>query len=251
MNNIFTLGADPEAFLYNTDLEMYVPSELYFHGTKDEPEDLAPGYAVLCDNLMVEFNIPPASTKLDFVANLNQAIEFIQQKLPEEVEIRFNNSAVFSDKALQFPTANMFGCAPQENMYNIMLLCPDDFPPNVRFAGGHIHVGMKINNLKKMIKLFDLHIGLPLAAAEPRTELSRRDIYGAPGTYRTTSYGFEYRTPSCEWLQSNDKIEWVWDSVERIVEDYHNEGIFLPDDNEVFQAFEQPELARELIADYA
>ena len=248
----YTVGADPEGFLKEINGE-FLPSEFFFSGSKDNPENENGGYATLCDNLMVEFNIPPAESKLQFVSFLNQGIEFIQQKLPEEVKLVFNQSAKFNEDFINLPSAKTFGCAPQSNMYGIESKNYKDIPKNTRFAGGHIHLGVPegIKDLPRMVKCFDLFVGLPLLSDEEFSGKSRKNFYGNPGTYRITSYGFEYRAPSCEWLSSNKSIEWVWDAIERAITIYCEEDLNLPSDNIIIEAFNSKERALTLIKEYS
>lgn len=249
----YTLGTDPEGFLKDKESGQYLPSEFFFNGAKDAPEIMAEGYATLCDNLMVEFNVPPASTKLEFVSFINQGIEFIQQKLPKDVELVFNQAVKFDPGFLEIPSALMFGCAPQLNMYGIESKHFNEIPKDVRFAGGHIHLGVPegIKDLPRLVKCFDLFVGLPLLSPEEFSRNSRKDFYGNPGTYRETSYGFEYRTPSCEWLKSNSSIEWVWDAVERAVSIYLDSELNLPSDSSIIRAFSNINLANSLIKEFS
>lgn len=244
----FTLGADPELFLYDTLSKRYIPSNTYFQGGKNNPEPFGQGYAVLCDNLMVEFNIPPSDNKKDFIASLNTAIEYIRQRVPNTVELHFNQSAKFDEESLNDESSKEFGCAAQENIYGILMGSMMDIPENIRFAGGHIHFGTDEQlDIKRMVTCFDIFLGIPMFVDEKEEIYSRADIYGNPGTYRETSYGFEYRTPSNEWLQSNDRMEWVYNQISKAVKIYSDEELKLPSDEEIFMAFQTKGAAKELM----
>lgn len=249
----FTLGADPEAFIYDTVNKRFVPSCEHFKGTKNEAESFGEGFGVLCDNLMVEFNIPPSDNKADFVANLNIAVEHINSKLPKGMELRFTEQAMFDDEALQAETAWEFGCAAQSNLYNLELLPSMLMDEHKRFAGGHIHFGVenpKELDLPRLIKCFDLFVGLPLFLDREDETSTRVVFYGAPGTYRKTPYGFEYRTPSNEWVNSNESISWVYDQVVKAYEIYSEADLELPTDEEIHEGFKHEAKGLKLIKKY-
>ena len=77
-----TIGADPELFLINPDNNTLVSAIDKFGGTKDIPVPLGigDGYNVLEDNVMVEFNIPPAFTADRFVEYIQKSLNKIEQK---------------------------------------------------------------------------------------------------------------------------------------------------------------------------
>lgn len=122
-----------------------------------------------------------------------------------------------------------FGCEPSLNAYED----GKPFLPEVngrkhpwRYAGGHLHFGLDgviLNYIKeierkklpfgvaykeyqrlldpkeaiKIVKLFDLTIGLPLSLIfSSKDEFQRRQLYGRAGEYRMQKWGIEYRVPS-------------------------------------------------------
>ena len=62
LNNI-TIGADPELFLINTETGKVVSSIGIIPGEKGNPyrsKDMPKGFGLEIDNILAEFNIPPA-----------------------------------------------------------------------------------------------------------------------------------------------------------------------------------------------
>ena len=76
MKNIvdnISLGADPELFLFNHDSNEVISAEGIIGGTKENPRRISKdeAYGLQEDNVMVEFNIPPAKTKDEFRDSIN------------------------------------------------------------------------------------------------------------------------------------------------------------------------------------
>lgn len=232
----FTIGADPELFIFNTENKEFIPSFEIFKGGKRNPEIFYEEYAVLSDNAMVEFNIPPSDNELDFITRLNTAMEYIQRRLPENCFLTVDEEAEFSKQYTKNERFMEFGCAPQKNMYNIPGKHPYEIPENIRFAGGHIHIGINGQfDKKRLVKFLDIFVGLPLLTY--KNKISRQDFYGMPGNFRDTSYGLEYRTPSNNWLKSNESISNLYQSVNKAVQLCFDKSIKELSDNEIIEAF--------------
>ena len=74
----FTIGTDPEFFLQSQETQEFVPASMFFlEHNKDNPKDFGGGFGVLRDNVMVEFNVPPASSKEEFISNLNKVSKIL------------------------------------------------------------------------------------------------------------------------------------------------------------------------------
>lgn len=110
------VGSDPEIFLINEDNEG-VPSEHYFKGDKDAPEDKGGGFFLLCDNVMVEFNTPPVDTKEDFVRNHIIALDMIKAELPDYINLDIVASKRFAKDKLRSKLARTFGCMPDFDVW--------------------------------------------------------------------------------------------------------------------------------------
>lgn len=258
MITLLTSGTDPEIFLVNEENEG-IPSEQYIKGDKNEVTDLTEevgkGFSILCDNVMVEFNIPPCSNKQDFVESHKKMIKYIQSILPEYIYTDISASKQFSPEKLKSKLAKTFGCSPDFNAWTI---CQNKAPnaknSTLRTCGGHIHIGydkIDFDTSIKLLKLFDYFLGIPSIILDKDTE--RRKMYGNAGCFRLKEYGFEYRTLSNFWLQSTELMEWVWDQINYVFDFYNANPDFNFEDGDIIvncinnQDFE---LAYELIEKY-
>jgi hypothetical protein len=214
----FTIGADPEFFI--TDKNGNIESaEGLIGGTKNKPRKFDDrGFFMQEDNVMVEFNIPPASTKQQFSDNMEYALEYLETFLDlMGYKPYYKPSALFSKEQLETPGACMFGCSPEYNVYtqsNNPTINAKDF--SYRFAGGHVHIGYDFQyeeDADMLIKALDITLGLPALFLDPDTK--RREAYGKAGSCRFTSYGLEYRVLSNFWLKMNGGFNWVYEGVEK------------------------------------
>jgi hypothetical protein len=206
-----TIGADPELFLINEN-GVGIPSEEYFVGTKDNPTDLGGGYQLLCDNVMVEYNIPACNTEQEFVDANNTMLNYINNSIPEYVHIDLVSSKTFIAEKLRSKIASQFGCSAD---YNAWLLEVNPKPKaknnKLRTAAGHIHIGYpEISHDKSWyyIKLLDYFLALPSLLIDEDTK--RREMYGKAGCFRLSHFGFEYRTLGNFWLRSDELMRWVY-----------------------------------------
>lgn len=205
------LGADPEWFL--TDGQQVVSAIGKIGGTKTKPRPLDNNVSVQEDNVAVEYNIKPASSAYDWICGHLRAKELITREVePLGLKPLVLASHVFSDEQLDDPRAWVFGCEPDFDAWNLKVNPkPHSEEPNLRSAGGHIHVGYeKPNKVKSVdyVRAMDLFVGLPLMVADNDTK--RMQLYGKAGAMRFKKYGFEYRTPSNLWTMTEDLISWAY-----------------------------------------
>lgn len=204
-----TLGADPELFLRDVNTGGVVPVCGLIGGSKDDRlplEGMAEGYAVQEDNVMLEFNIPPASNPNRFARYIRDGLLAIEnliriRNLPLEVD--YSSERLFSDGQLSHPQAQTFGCSPDFDGYKMGAPCRPinaDRLGGWRFAGGHVHIGYDYEHVPHHVvaQLCDLFLGLPSVALDKQAQ--RRNRYGQPGRFRPTEYGIEYRTLSNFWI---------------------------------------------------
>ena len=207
-----TFGADPELFLRDTDTGDVAPACGLFGGTKGEPapiRGLPTGFGVQEDNVMLEYNIPPAIGRAQFASQLWTAYEAVQRLVHTKgYEIDVNPSRVFGLEKLQHPSSRIFGCSPDFNAY----ARGEPLPPiddtilrheagEWRFAGGHVHIGYTAELPHFVVAAFaDIFLSLPMLGFDLQGE--RRKHYGTAGRYRPTSYGIEYRTLSNAWVHT-------------------------------------------------
>ena len=201
------VGADVEVFLTKDD--HVVPCVGLVEGTKDkpwQPPDFVKGFALQEDNVMLEFNVPPASSLWAWEENLRTARKMLKQYTPPEhkyIVVEHNN---FIPKDLRSTQAKTIGCEPDFDAYSggeERTFC--GVLGNTRTCGGHIHLGGDFNCPDFVAALFaDLLIGtLPDVRSRggPRAEW-----YGKAGIYRPKPYGIEYRTPSNRWFSDRSTI---------------------------------------------
>jgi hypothetical protein len=139
----------------------------------------------------------------------------MQRSLSYLPELSFSKLSciVFPDDQLTSPLAHIFGCEPDfdawENKENYK---PEPPHPNMRSAGGHVHIETKEEPLS-VIRKMDLFLGVPSVLMD--TGEDRKKLYGKAGAHRVKSYGVEYRVLSNFWIFEPRLIKWVWDNVER------------------------------------
>lgn len=223
----YTVGTDPEVFLWDPTKEQYVGSIGIVPGSKKEPHLFynAEGYKVLCDNLSVEFNVPPAKIAEEFADNIIFAMNYIQNEIiPSPLQIAVVTTADFGFDDFVKPGAMEFGCEPDTNAWTGKENpVPDASTIWFRAAGGHIHVGYDNHNHKtnmELIKAIEVNLTLPLVLMDP--DFRRRQIYGGAGAYRTTKYGVESRSPSNYWVRDRNHIIWAFRRVQDAIKDVNN-----------------------------
>ena len=211
----FTIGADPEFFLKNK--AGHQSAIGLIGGSKLEPKPLEKeGFAVLEDNVAVEFNIAPAHNHKEFVNNIQYVMQELKKTLPE-YSFSEDSAVIFKDEQLQHPQALEFGCEPDFNAWTMeQNPRPKATNQNLRSAGGHIHIGTNLDTVQ-VIRAMDLFVGVPSIKLDKHGEL-RRQLYGNAGACRFKYYGVEYRTLSNFWIFSKDLIEWVYNQTKKALE---------------------------------
>lgn len=218
MQQIKTIGADPEVFLFDRFSGEYISSVGKIGGSKDYPMPInGEGDAVQEDNVTVEFNTPACTSSAQFIEHINKNKAWIQAKATElQLEMKIAASAVFSDQQLDTREAQTFGCEPDFNAWNEGQMNPRPHAdnPNLRSCGGHIHIGLEETDDPLMvIKAMDLFVGCMMLEFDHDTD--RRKLYGKPGAFRPKPYGVEYRTASNAWIETDERIQWAWDQTDK------------------------------------
>jgi hypothetical protein len=207
------LGADPEVFV-KKDGDL-VSSIGIIEGTKDYPEDLGEGFYIQKDNILAEFNIPPSSSKEDFILNISKGVSLVRKYLKNhDLKVDISSFHNVPLDILKDREANMFGCDPDFIVWDGSER-KIEITENVRTAGGHVHIcydgTITDKKSKEIVKACDIFLGIPSILIDPVKE--RRNYYGGAGCYRLKSYGVEYRTLSNFWISNKELISWVWDRV--------------------------------------
>jgi len=244
----FRCGADPEVFLLKN--KKLISCVGLVQGTKDNPTQipfLPNGFTVQQDNVALEFGIPPAASKEEFVAYIHQ----VQQAGKKILGLSFSPSSceVFPEDQMQTAEAHTFGCEPDYNAWTGEIN-PTPQPPHpfMRSAGGHVHVETKLSP-NEVGKAMDLFLGLPSLFLDKKGS-ARRAFYGKAGAIRYKPYGLEYRTLSNFWIMKPKLISMVWDNTARALEFVSTKKQF--NDTRVAQAINNSDtkLAHQLMQEY-
>lgn len=211
MNNKITIGSDPEVFF---EKEGVVRSAIgMIEGSKYNPFPITEkGHMIQLDNVAFEYNIPPCENEEDWVKN----IIFVREHLRGVAilnggDLSTKASAELPNEDLEHPDAQMFGCDPDYNVWSRSMNEPPEVGENLRSCGGHVSIGYPNPTQEmseKMIKAFDVYLGLPSLFEDPDTE--RRKLYGKAGCFRLPEYGFEYRTLSNYWIHKEEYIRQIY-----------------------------------------
>ena len=217
----FMVGSDPEMFIVNKETGEVVSSIGLIPGEKGKPwvdKAWPEGFGLEIDNVLAEFNIPPVSTKEDFIKNMNFMKEYIREfvkRVDPKLDILCAASKIVPEDQLNHPIAKLFGCSVDYNAYTEN---PNPKPKgeltNLRSAGEHIHFSYNNFNVESslyLIKLFDIFLGLPSIIFD--RDRKRRSLYGKAGCFRLTPYGFEYRVLSAKMYSTDELMSITWDGI--------------------------------------
>lgn len=230
----FLIGTDPEVIILGAG-GLPVSAEALIGAGKDVPLALNEEVSVHEDNILVEFNIAPAKTAMDFVKKNIMALYLINEQFlkPKGLKISRDCFAEFDAKYLQTEQAMAVGCSPEFDALTGDIIDPPVFMDGFagRSAGGHVHIGYENENYADsmmLVKMLDLHLGVPSLLLDPDTR--RRQIYGKPSSYRRTEgLKVEYRTLSNFWLFEKTLMEWVYEVVAKVVDEVKS-GTIIDDD---------------------
>ena len=143
------------------------------------------------------------------------SIKYINSIIPDNLITVAKPSAILDKKYLQTPNALLFGCEPDFNAWKkIENKKPYAKEPNLRTAGGHVHVGINGVDMLAGIRAMDLFLGIPSLLLDNSPEAQqRRELYGKAGAMRPKPYGFEYRVLSNFWLFKDTLVDWVYNNT--------------------------------------
>lgn len=225
-----TIGADPEipvCLMEGGLVHEWVPATGLFGGDKGKPVPQGEAGGWLEDGAMLELNPTPSDNPFTLAENVVNLINLaskhvakqslVSPSTKKELPLSLYPGGVtihLREEALDaHPQLKVFGCAQDFSAYTpgvprvgTMHSAMDALGANVRFAGGHLHLGLSDwpEELPKFIavKFFDLFFLYPYLRTYSRAN-DRDEFYGKPGLYRETSYGIEYRTPCPSWLRGS------------------------------------------------
>lgn len=258
LGNTYTIGSDPELFIFNNKTKKVVSAIDKIPGCKEEPhtENLPEGFGLQTDNILAEFNIPPVTSEKEFIHNIEfmkNYIENIVKNIDADYGIKCAASFKVPTKELKHPQAKQFGCDPDFCIYSIG---PNEVSKatrtTLRSAGFHIHVGYPQNNIDvslQMLRYIDVYVGIPSILYDKDSE--RRKLYGKAGCFRLQPYGFEYRTLSSYWMGNESRLRFIWRQLEYALYAFES-GCRLPSPDMVVEIINNnnTELAQAAIANY-
>lgn len=223
------VGADPELFLVEAQSGELRSAIGRIGGNKWEPRYIDDkGSAVQEDNVAVEFNIPPAATKKQFVKHIGRLLNYLADYVEDQnLLLSIVPAAIFPTSELNCQAALEFGCDPDFDVWrkveNSKPHLEGDLA-NLRSCGGHVHVSWdnpSTENQEDVVRAMDIFVGCPSILYDGDT--LRRKLYGKAGAFRFKDYGIEYRTLSNFWLREPTLVEWVYDQTMKGL-DYLNSG---------------------------
>jgi hypothetical protein len=247
----YTIGSDPEGFLLSKETGKHVPAIGLIGGDKRQPKPIGNGFAVLEDNVMVEYNIPPSLMGEQLSEHIKHANSYIEKEiLKDRFSIDYVPSVKFESEDLDNPKAMEFGCEPDFCVWTEMERVLDTDKTNIRFAGGHLHFGYdkpNIDSTVKLVKIFDLFLGVPSVLLD--SDQLRREIYGQAGSFRFKDYGLEYRTLSNFWVNKHEEL------IRSLINDginFYNNDSELPDQETIVETINNgdQDKAKKLISKY-
>lgn len=223
----FTIGADPEVLLFDPVLKSHVSAIGLIGGTKEAPRPMKNG-AVQEDNVMAEFNIPPANSEAELFHHMKAMLDELGELVKTNemytgLTISDKCAAHYNANELRHPQAKVAGCDPDFNAWTLSINPPPKVTEGtLRTAGGHIHVGFEVEGERKdediylLVRCMDVTLGLGSILLDPDTE--RKKLYGKAGCHRPTNYGLEYRVLSNFWIFTEELNKWAYDGVVKAFE---------------------------------
>lgn len=222
------IGADPELFMVDSNGK-FVSAHGAIPGNKKDPFKVDKG-AVQVDGMALEFNIDPAKNADEFAANLNKVMQTLKGMIPG-YDIAAVPVAEFGHEYIKAQPAEALelGCDPDFNAWNDGAANPR---PNAdvpfRTGAGHVHIGWgsdfsvtdpdHLEACIMLTKQLDYYLGLPSLLFDEEGA-KRRELYGDAGAFRPKPYGVEYRVLSNAWLKSEELMKWVFNTVQKAVDD--------------------------------
>lgn len=253
--NQVTLGCDPEILLFSELENKHIPAIGLIGGTKNKPLPITQdGHFIQLDGVATEFNIPPCSTKEDYVKHINFVKNYINDTIakPNNLVLSKSSSALFTDEQLNCKEAQEIGCTASIDPYGLIMSSPGAYQDNWRFVGGHVHCGYNDHCEETSLllsKVLDLFLGVPSVLIDK--DNTRRNLYGKAGEMRFTKFGMEYRSLSNFWIFQDKLIEWVFSNTLKAME-FINIGGIITNELDIQKCINtyDKQLALEIIEDY-
>lgn len=214
----FSIGSDPEFILID---ENYRPkSSIGILQSKTSSFN-----KIYYDNVLAEVQVKPSFKKECFVKNIKHSLNELSNKI-KPFRISTSSFCNFPIAELEHKDSFKFGCESEYCAYELERIQKNNIKKlfkesNMRFAGGHIHIGTEIKgqeNQIMLVRMLDLFLGLPLILIDNSKGCEERRFYfGNFGRYRKKKYGIEYRTPSNFWIFNQETIGLVYDIIDFVI----------------------------------
>lgn len=247
-----SLGADPEIFVT---VDGKVLPSWEFLGSKARPtplypcmndQDLRDGYqgdpltgiGAYWDGFQGEFTTRSGTACMAyFVDDIQRGLKAIDRAAKaKNPDAKLSIQSVLPVDPEILATAKeehvAFGCMPSANVYGLMGNQTPGREVPLRFAGGHIHLGVdrglrNKESLERAVMGMDAVLGVPSVSLFGAFDVpARRQYYGQAGEYRTPPHGLEYRTLSNAWLMHPVIAHMVYE-LARVGFDYGLSGLDL------------------------
>lgn len=225
---LLKVGTDAEVFLLNKETQEPVPACGLIGGTKKNPLPVlgGNGFAIQEDNVMLEFNVPPASTAKEFAENIGKMLDYAKEiTSPKGLEPTTQSWMEFKQDQLNSEQAQLFGCEPDFCVWNRTINKIERKDPRLitgRSAAAHLHVSFLVDgkipgllDMERVVKMMDFVVSVPCIKTLESTSNPRRAFYGRAGSFRKTPYGIEHRVLGNEWIKDSSKIEFVFNQVKK------------------------------------
>lgn len=221
-----TLGCDPEFFFSRGGRIIGAEKVLPEQGID------TPFGKIIIDGIQGELNPNPsddphvlADNVLNSFRELRKVLSGAELDFSQTVTIKKAEMDTLSEKSKQF------GCSPSLNTSGGGAIDIDASKYLKRSAGGHIHIGHGGNeeiksilaNTQIIVPLLDIIVGNTCVLIDrDRGNIERRKIYGKASEYRLPPHGLEYRTLSNFWLKDKKTMVYVFELVQRAVNEAGN-----------------------------
>lgn len=215
------IGADPEFFVRKN--KTFISGHTFRCGTKQDPMQTAHGF-VQVDGLALEANVPPSSSRAEFIQNVLGVIGDLNEIVRAKgCEIVAQPTVNFSGKYIKTLPLHVktLGCNPDYNAYTGGMNEAPNSRVSFRTGAGHIHIGWTkdadidgvahFNACSILARQLDYFVGLRTLKFDDDNQ--RRDLYGKAGAFRPKPYGMEYRVPSSKWCTSEALMGEVYDAT--------------------------------------
>lgn len=254
-----TTGTDPEIFV--TTKNGVLPA-WKFLPDKKSPVMTRMGNSIYWDGFQAEFTTRGASCLAYLLDDIQDGLKttlLAARKVDPDATLS-HNSVLEVDPAILESAEDKhveFGCMPSMNAYGLTgNALPGRHVP-IRFAGGHVHLGIKPDpapyNYPEIVRAMDSVLGvLSVSMFGAWDHPARREYYGQAGEYRLPKHGVEYRTLSNAWMIHPAFANVVFE-IARLSFDYGASGVdVLGGQDEVVRIIQESDVegARAFITDH-